>query len=383
MERDRYPNVLDALRHPSLKTPPRYELCQIDSGDERARYDHSLDGKMFCVGTSDEEDSAKGKRDQGAHRSGISSRGRHSPLPFRRQSATASVEEKYFTDTPQVDRHSVSIRQPLSSVRREQRHKQGMNIGNKCPDVSYSLSARQKELTEDEPMSAKVRFSPYVPSVRKPPTDGQNRKNKWEEKRGTSPPVGEYLQDQERRKSCQKASTSQKTSSMRYFRSSSSDSGAEDTDQEARKKPILSSDRKVSSRSPSSPLPRTKVRTLVKLGGLFPERIKALPVRLHLPVPDLRVGIGLLVKGVALLVIRLHENQVFHPVLLVVHQLKETMGLVLLLLLLTKVTRRQVTSVLGNIFSNPLSSMEPNPLRLSGLAFVTVQSTIVGTEKTD
>jgi len=100
-------------------------------------------------------------------------------------------------------------------------------------------------------MSAKMRFSPYLPSVRKPPTDGQNRKRKWEEKRGASPPADEYLQDQERRKSCQKASTNQKTSRVRYFQSSSSDSGAEDTDQGAQKKPILPSDRKVTSRSPS------------------------------------------------------------------------------------------------------------------------------------
>jgi len=141
------------------------------------RYDCTSNRKEFFIGTSDEEDSAKGKRDQSAHRSGISLRGRYSLLPFRRQGAIASMEEKCFTDTPQVDKHSLSIRQPSSSVRREQRHKQGMNIGNKCLDVSYSLSARQKNPTKDEPMSAKVRFSLYVPSVRKPPTDGQNRKS--------------------------------------------------------------------------------------------------------------------------------------------------------------------------------------------------------------
>ena len=249
VERDRYPNVLDALRHPSLKTPPRYELCQIDSGDECARYDHSLDGKMFCVGTSDEEGSVKGKRDQTAHCSGIPSRGQYSPMPIHQQNAL--IEEKYFTDTPHVDRHSVSIRQPTSSVRIGQRPKQAVNIRNESPDVSYPMLARQKDQTKDEPTSAKVRFSPYVPSVRKSPTDGQNRSSKWEGKRGTSPPVGEYSQEQERRKSCQKASTSQKTSSMRYFRSSSSDSGTEDTDQGARKRPIMSSERRVSSRSPS------------------------------------------------------------------------------------------------------------------------------------
>jgi len=176
VERDRYPNVLDALRHPSLKTPPRYELCQIDSGDEGVRYDHSLDGKMFFVGTSDEEGSVKGKRDQSAHRSGIPACGRYSPMPTQRQNAL--IEEKYFTDTPQVDRHSASIRQPTSSVRMGQRPKQGVNIRNECPDVSYLMSARQKDQTKDEPVSAKVRFFPYVPSVRKSPTDGQNRSSK-------------------------------------------------------------------------------------------------------------------------------------------------------------------------------------------------------------
>jgi len=142
VKRSEYLDVLDVLRHPSLKTPPRYELCPIDPESECMRYDHTSDRKeFFFLGTSDKEESAKGKKDQSAHRSGISSHGRYSPLPFRRQSATASVKEKYFTDTPQVDRHSVSIRQPSSLVKREQRHKQGMNIGNKCPAVSYSLSA--------------------------------------------------------------------------------------------------------------------------------------------------------------------------------------------------------------------------------------------------
>ena len=59
------------------------------------------------------------------------------------------------------------------------------------------------------------------------------------------------------------------------------------------------------------------------------------------------------------------------------------MGPVLLLHLLMKVTKRQVVSVLENTFLNPLSSMERNPSRLSGLAFVTVQNTITGTGKTD
>jgi len=115
-------------------------------------------------------------------------------IHFRRGAST-SMEEKYFTGTPHVDRHSVSIRQPTFSVIMGQRLKQGMNIGNKRLDVPYFLQARQKDPTKDEPMSAKVRFSPYVPSVRKSPTDGQNRKSKWEGKKGTSPPVGEYSQD--------------------------------------------------------------------------------------------------------------------------------------------------------------------------------------------
>ena len=144
-----------------------------------------------------------------------------------------SIEDKYFTDTPHDDRHFVSIRQPTSSVRRGLSFKQGINVGNERPDVSDLLPARQKYTTKDEPMSAKVQFSPYVPSVRKPTTDGQNRRSKWEGKTGTNPSVGEYSLDHERLKFCQKASTGQKTSSLRYFRSSSFDSEAEDTDQGA------------------------------------------------------------------------------------------------------------------------------------------------------
>jgi len=126
-----------------------------------------------------------------------------------------------------------------------------VNIRNKCPDVSYLLPTRQKNQTKDEPMSAKVRFSPYIPSVRKSPTDGQNRKSKWEGKRDTSPFVGKYSQNQERRNSCHKATTSQKTCSMRHFQSSSSDSGTEDTDTGARKKSTPSTDGKASHRAPS------------------------------------------------------------------------------------------------------------------------------------
>jgi len=250
MEQDRYPNVLDALCHPSLKTPPRYELCHIDSGDECIRYNHNSNEMMFFVGTSDEEDSVRGKRDQSAHRSGISSCGRYSPMPIYQQNALMSMEEN-FTDSPHVDRHSVSIRQPISSVRMGERPKQGVNIRNKCFGVLYPWPARQKDQTKDKPMSAKVRFSPYVPSVRKSLTDGQTHKSKREGKRGTSPPVGEYSQDQKRPKTCQKASTGQKTSGARYVRSFSFDSGAENTDQEARKKSILSLDSKVSSQFPS------------------------------------------------------------------------------------------------------------------------------------
>jgi len=54
VDRSKYPGVLDVLRYPSLKTPPKYELCPIDSGDECMRYDHTSNGKMF-VGTSDEK----------------------------------------------------------------------------------------------------------------------------------------------------------------------------------------------------------------------------------------------------------------------------------------------------------------------------------------
>jgi len=236
VKQNKYPNVFHTLRHSSLKTPPRYELCQINSGDECIRYDHDLDEKMFFVGTSDEEESVKNKRNQSAHRSGISSCGRYSSMPIHRQNALMSIEEKYFTDTPHGDRHSVSICQPTSSVRMEQRTKQGVNIRNKCLNVSYPLPTRQKDQTKNEPVSAKVRFSLYVPSVRKSPTDGQDRKSKRKRKRGTSLFVGKYSQDQKGSKTCQKASTSQKTSKARYIRSFSFDSKTEDTDKGARKK---------------------------------------------------------------------------------------------------------------------------------------------------
>jgi len=35
--RNEYPNILHALCHPSLKTPPDYELCSAESGDEYMR----------------------------------------------------------------------------------------------------------------------------------------------------------------------------------------------------------------------------------------------------------------------------------------------------------------------------------------------------------
>jgi len=79
---------------------------------------------------------------------------------------------------------------------------------------------------------------------------------------------------------------------------------------------------------------------------------------------------------------KIHKNQVLHLVPLVAHRLKVTVGLVLFPPLLPKkVTKRQVASVLGNTFLNHLSSMEPNPSRFSGFAFVIVQNTIIETEK--
>ena len=262
-ERCKYPDVFHTLRHPSVET--RYELWSDEIGEECMRDCLDQDRKVIFVVTSDDEDNVKGDDDHGTRRSGISPFDRHSLSPVRRRGASTSMEEQYLANTPHVDRHSASIRQPSSSVRMGQCHKQGMNIGNKCPDVSYFLLARQKDPTKDEPMSTKVRFSPYVPSMRKPPTDGQNHKDKWEGKRGASPPVGEYSRDQERRKTCHTASAGQKTSSMRHFRYSSSDSGTEDTDTDTRKKSTPSTDGKTShralSRSSDRNLSTTALRT--------------------------------------------------------------------------------------------------------------------------
>jgi len=63
-----------------------------------------------------------------------------------------------------------------------------------------------------------VRFPPYVSGVRISQTDRSTSRNKREGKRGTSPTTGESVRKPKRRKTCRKASTGQKTSSMRSYR---------------------------------------------------------------------------------------------------------------------------------------------------------------------
>ena len=84
----------------------------------------------------------------------------------------------------------------------------------------------------------------------------------------------------------------------------------------------------------------------------------------------------------ALLTNRPRENRVHHQVQPVV-LLKVALALVFCLLSLMTRPEGTVVSVLESTFLNPLSLIEPNPSKLSGLAFVTVQNTIIGTEKTD
>jgi len=106
----------------------------------------------------------------------------------------------------------------------------------KHPNVLRHSRDQQTDKTEEEPVSTKVRFSFYVPSVRKLLTDEHASRTKWEGKRGVSSSADKCSQNQKRRKSCRKTSAGQKTSNNRLYRSSSTDSGTEDTDHNVRKK---------------------------------------------------------------------------------------------------------------------------------------------------
>jgi len=144
---------------------------------------------------------------------------------------------------------------------------------------------------------------------------------------------------------------------MRYIRSSSFDSRAEGTDQGARKKSITFSECRLSSRSPSKSPSKDRGSGTGRLGSPLPGKKKTLYVKIHVPIPNVQLGVGPLVRSVAVLVNSIHKNQVLHLVPLVVHRPKVTMGPVLLPRLLMEVTKGQVVSVLGNTFSNLLSSM--------------------------
>jgi len=110
--------------------------------------------------------------------------------------------------------------------------------------LTFHKPDKRTEL-KTKPMTAKVRFSPYVFSVRESPADELTSKHKWKEKRGMSPPAGESLRNLKRRKFRREVSTGQKTIQVRYYRSSSSDSETDDADFGARKKSTPSTDGKI------------------------------------------------------------------------------------------------------------------------------------------
>jgi len=182
-------------------------------------------------------------------RSGTSPYGRHLPLPIRRRGASTSMEERHLSNTPHTDRYSTFARQLLFLSKSGQRSTRVVSSRIERFDVLRHSQTQQTNKNKNEPVSAKVRFSPYVPRVRKSPTDGQKRRSKWEEKRGTTPPASKHSRNQERRKSCRKAKTGQKTS-KRHYRSSSSDLKTKDTNLGARKKSTPSTDGKTLHHTP-------------------------------------------------------------------------------------------------------------------------------------
>ena len=111
-----YPDVLHALRHPSVKTPLKHELWSDESGDDCMRNGRRKQGrKMSYVGRSDKEKDSSDNEDSDVSRSGTSPYGRHSPSPIRRRGTSTSMEERHLSNTPRTDRHSTSARQ-LSSL---------------------------------------------------------------------------------------------------------------------------------------------------------------------------------------------------------------------------------------------------------------------------
>jgi len=183
--------------------------------------------------------------DRSASRRGVSQYDRHLLSPVRRRGASTSMVEGYFINTPQTNRHSASVHQLSSLSRMGHCPNREVSLRMEHPDVLRHSRVQQTDKTEDEPVSAKERFFPYIPSVRESWTDEPASKTQWEGKRGTDPSVGECSQNQERRKSCRETSTGQKTSNKRLYRSSSSDSGTEDTNHGVQKKSTPSTDGKI------------------------------------------------------------------------------------------------------------------------------------------
>ena len=183
-------------------------------------------------------------KDRSASCRGVSPYDRHSLSPVRRRGASTSMVEGYLTNTLQIDRHSASVRQLSFVSRVGQCPNRKVSLQMEHSDVLRHSRVQQTDKTEDEPVSAKERFSPYVHSARESWTDEPTSRTQWEGKRGTSPSAGECSRKQERRKSCRETSIGQKTSNKRLYRSSSTDSGTEDTDHGAQKKSIPSTDGK-------------------------------------------------------------------------------------------------------------------------------------------
>jgi len=137
---------------------------------------------MSFVGTSDEKDNVPNNKDRSVDHHGVFPYGRHLPPPVRRRGASAPMEKRYFADTPQLDRHSAFDHRFLPLSKSGQCPSRKMSARNKCFNASHFSRTRQKDKSEDEPMTAKVRFSPYVSSVRKSSTDELTSNHKCEEK---------------------------------------------------------------------------------------------------------------------------------------------------------------------------------------------------------
>jgi len=93
------------------------------------------------------------------------------------------MEERHLSNTPHTDRHCTFARQLSPSCKSGQRSTRRVSSRIERSDVLRRSRIQQTDKTKDEPVSAKVRFFPYVFSERKSPTDGQTRRSKWEEKK--------------------------------------------------------------------------------------------------------------------------------------------------------------------------------------------------------